>query len=258
MFRDFYRQLSEEDIRFIKSQDWTEEGALSRKTMWPESEDSVFGKAVQEIAPLVFLRHLDGVSSTFWFDRNETDRLDRQRYQSKSTSLPVSEESIEFENQPSVLQDLSVSPRELIRHREPLCVPHETELIVGYPSSERRYSRILFEKKDYFEIEIGFFRPDHMTTMGLPIGYPGYVESESSPMSEGLTIFFEATFGFPDIEDKDIDLHQTFADGWVSYLKENWDWKRFIDKNPDRAVYKIQQRLDEIEELLTDPNQNED
>jgi len=257
MFRDFYRQLSEEDIEFIKREDWKEDEEVDAMAMWPASEDSKFGKAIQEIAPLVLLRHLDGSPADFWFNHDEIDRIDRQRYESKSTTLELSKDNIEFENSPSVLKELSVSPSELIQYPEPLKVPRGTKLVVGYPTGEREYSRILLKKADYFEIEIGFSRPRHRTVIGLPIRYPGYVEPGSNPVSEGLTISLEAEFGFPDIEDRDIDLHQKFADGWISYLQDHWDWNQFVDRTPDRAVYRIQQQLDDIEDLLSDSNQKE-
>jgi hypothetical protein len=128
---------------------------------------------------------------------------------------------------------------------------------VAYPSDERDYSRVLLKKGDYFEIEIAFFRVHPQSVFGFPLGYPGYEEPDTNPVAEGITIHLEARFGFPDIEDKNIDLHQAFADGWISYLKNNWDWERFVDRTPDRAIYDIQRRLDEIEESLTGSSHDE-
>lgn len=96
----------------------------------------------------------------------------------------MSEENIEFENQPSVLDNLSVSTSEFVQYRQPLQVPRGTRFMIGYPTSEREYSRLLLKKTECFEIEVGFYRPHDKTVMGLPLAYPGYVERGTNPISE--------------------------------------------------------------------------
>lgn len=124
---------------------------------------------------------------------------------------------------------------------EGFAVPPGTEISFSHDMAS---SIILIEKPDIFEFEIKFIVSGYGP--GPPSGHPVNIRNPSQIESAEILIYFDAEFGFPDKQDPDYEKHRQYAESIIQMLREEWDAEHFYDQLPDRKLYEIDSKLDQI------------
>lgn len=149
--------------------------------------------------------------------------------------------------------ETSHNPRDIMEHfvHDGFAVPPETDISITHSGFE---STIHIEKPEIFEFEVKFRVSNHGPHP--PTGHPVNLQEPSQVESADIMIHFNAEFGFPDNRDLAYEKHRQYAKSIVQMLREEWDAEYFFKQLPDRKLYEIDSKVDQILarlSLLPDP-----
>lgn len=151
-----------------------------------------------------------------------------------------------LENTP--FAEISYHPRTVMEHfiHDGFAVPPDTEISITHGGFD---STITIEKSDVFKFEINFQASSYGPHP--PSGHPVNLQNPRQVESADILIHFDAKFGFPDKQDPDYDKHQQYAESIVEMLREEWDAEYFYEQLPDRKLYEIESKINEIRGRLS-------
>lgn len=149
--------------------------------------------------------------------------------------------------------EIAHNPRDIMEHfiHDGFAVPSGTNVSITHDIMD---STIVIEKADVFEFEIKFVVSGY--SIGPPSGHPVNLPNQSQVESAEILIYFDAKFGFPDKQDPDYEMHRQYAESIVQMLREEWDAEHFYDQLPDRILYEMDSKIDQLlaqGRSLTDP-----
>lgn len=144
--------------------------------------------------------------------------------------------------------ETSHNPQDIMEHfiRDGFAVPPGTEISISHTGFD---SKIIIEKPDVFEFEIEF----QVSNYGPhpPTGHPVNLQNPRQVESADILIHFDAEFDFPDNRDSEYEKHRQYAESIVEMLREGWDAEHFYEQLPDRKLYEIESKLDEVRGRLS-------
>lgn len=246
---DFYQMFTEATKEYIMQREYEEEeNGNAVRQLRPATEESVFSKLFRECLPLLIFESLRGPNRLFWFEEIK-DSTDFEVLKHQLPSLSTAD--LEFKNVARTSSEVEWNLESLTSGSVEIFTPPETTASVRFPASDDEPATLMFERDPYFSISIEMYpqgRFGHI--MGTPLSYPTIAPSDSSPESIGVPYLLNIDFGFPDIEDPDIQLHEAFAAGIESFLEERWDWSNFVEDLSRREVFEILEHVKSIEEKI--------
>ena len=73
--------------------------------------------------------------------------------------------------------------------------------------------------------------------------------------SQHIDVTFDAQFSFPDIVDDLFTEHREYGQIMYDQLEDNWNWDSFLKHLPHGKLYSIEDKIDEILQVLRGPTQ---
>lgn len=251
-YRGVFGRLTSEDRQKLKERE-TEESDSERSVheLRPAREEEFGSRMIREVFPEVLFQSFRQWPADFWI-RNQTSNEDEyQMYEQYTES--ISHSDLELTNERPALQELSIDLDDVFRyHGELLIAPRGTKVLTSHPSSANEPSKLVFERDNRLSIELELQFNENPTIVGPPLSYPGSVPNDVAPFTRRYDLRIDADFGFPDVEDPEIRLHQAFAQGVRSFVQHRWDMERFRNEHPDHELYRIGEKVNSIEEQLSE------
>lgn len=225
-----------------------------------EKELEDIGEFFAHLAPYAMLKYLAWIFPGSWLS-SQHRRIDI------TTILPLrvqcGKKIINLNEIPicgnSFLSQLSTDFEvELGKVMNQLCVPPETDIqIVHEYEGNSKVCALEITCKRAFDFRFIFAQT--MWTKGLPFGHPQRARYERMeiPYEEvkkfedniatvGLNSVFRARYGFPDIEDPLFYEHLSYGKTIQDSIKQDWDWDNFISQLPEKKLYTIEDKLNDL------------
>ncbi|WP_158598783.1 helix-turn-helix domain-containing protein [Haloarcula sp. Atlit-120R] len=216
------------------------------------------GNLHKTVAIYGFLLQFANRFSDSWLIDVETYPGKRRWKFDDSVEIDVLElDDIDGSTENTPFAEISHDPRNIMDHfvHNGFAVPSGTEISITHTTID---STILIEKPEVFEFEIKFIVSNYGPHP--PTGHPVNLQNPSQVESADIRIQFDAVFGFPDKRDPDYEKHRQYAESIVQMLREEWDAEHFFEQLPDRKLYEIESKVDEIRARLSplpDPRMQE-
>lgn len=271
-FHQVFTYMSDEDREYLKSGEGP--SIEHSKSKGLSSEKTKVSRLIRECAPFIMLVFL--ASNLHWTGKNSS--VGAQELEKNTES--IDSRAIIENDEPEIISNTSIEPRKfLLRSPEKVRVPEGTDVEIWYnlPESDKpskKYigddshrgveSQLVFKKRKYYQIRIGFPRVNHGLVPGFPEDYPQYFDQkfrekiEKETVSKNLPVRFSKRYGFPDVEDAQIDIHRSFGDQLQTLIRDGWSWNQFLELVPDQEIYKIQENLHQVKSKLDDLAEDSD
>lgn len=250
-YREFFRNLVPEQRQALKERETTETDQGERVgELRPMGDEDAGSRLIREVFPAVLFHSFRHRSHDFWIRDRSSNNEEYQAYHRYTKELSRSD--IDIIGEGPVVSELSVDLDDIYYSQgDLLSVPYGTQVTIEYSDKEEKPPRLAFRCDEQLTLEIALYFGNHPTIMGAPLAYPGTIPEDASPFTRRYTSVVEADFGFPDVEDPQIRIHQAFAEGITQFVKNRWDMDEFQNDQPNRELFRIGEKVDEIQEQLS-------
>lgn len=250
-YQRLFQELTEEDREDLKDRETTEtDQGETVAELQPVSDEAFGSRMIRDVFPLVLFHSFRHRLRDFWI-RARVSNDDEYRAYLRYTDI-LTHDNLEFGNEQSMVSELSVDLDRVFHDRGPvLTVPNGMKAIAEFPESSDDPATLTFRQGGQLMVEVALYFNDNRTVMGPPLGFPGSIPDDAAPHTRRYDIGVSAEFGFPNIEDPQIRIHETFAVGILDFVRTRWDFMRYRDNQPHHELFRIAEKVDSIDNQLS-------